>query len=65
MKPSAYLINTARGGIVDEQALINALQNQQIAGAGLDVLTNEPPDENTPLYTLPNVILTPHVGWKR
>ena len=61
MKSSAYLINTARGGVIEEKALIEALQQQQIAGAGLDVFWDEP---NVPqaLLTLDNVILTPHNG---
>jgi glycerate dehydrogenase len=65
MKKSAFLINTARGGVCDEPALIAALQNNQIAGAALDVQVKEPPVEDSPLYTMPNVILTPHIGWKR
>lgn len=64
MKPSAFLINTSRGPLVDEAALISALQNGAIAGAGLDVQETEPPVEGNPLYTLDNVILTPHMGWK-
>ncbi|NYB73806.1 D-2-hydroxyacid dehydrogenase [Sedimentibacter hydroxybenzoicus DSM 7310] len=64
MKPTAYLINTARGGLVDEKALIDALQNNVIAGAGLDVQEVEPLDDASPLYTMDNVIITPHMGWR-
>ena len=65
MKRSAILINTARGGLVDEHALKTALETGLIAGAGFDVLTKEPPKEGNPLLELrmPNFILTPHVAW--
>jgi len=65
MKRSALLINTARGGLVDEGALADALKSGTIAGAGFDVLTQEPPDAANPLLQLrlPNFILTPHVAW--
>ncbi|UVW35328.1 D-2-hydroxyacid dehydrogenase [SAR92 clade bacterium H455] len=65
MKPSAVLINTARGGMVNEAALKRALLNGAIAGAGIDVLTNEPPREGNPLLdeTIPNLIVTPHCAW--
>ena len=64
MKPSAFIINTSRGALIDEAALIEALKNGTIAGAGLDVQEMEPPEENSPLYTMDNVLLTPHMGWK-
>lgn len=65
MKRSALLINTARGGLVDEAALATALREGWIAGAGFDVLTTEPPTQGNPLLALhqPNFILTPHVAW--
>ena len=64
MKPSAFIINTSRGALIDETALIEALENGTIAGAGLDVQETEPPEENSPLYTMDQVLLTPHMGWK-
>jgi phosphoglycerate dehydrogenase-like enzyme len=60
MKPTAYFINTARGPIVDQKALTKVLQERKIAGAGLDVLEQEPPDPNDPILKLDNVILAPH-----
>ncbi|MDX6693864.1 MAG: glycerate dehydrogenase [Blastocatellia bacterium] len=65
MQPHALLINTARGGLVDEAALVAALRSRTIAGAGFDVLTREPPRDGNPLLelSLPNFILTPHVAW--
>lgn len=63
MKPNAFLINTSRGPIVDEQALIGALTANRIAGAGLDVFDTEPLPPEHPLRTLPNVTLTPHLGY--
>lgn len=64
MKPSACIINTARGAIIDETALIEALQQHRLAGAGLDVQEVEPPVADSPLYTMEHVILTSHMGWK-
>ena len=65
MKRNAVLINTARGGVVDEAALVSALKTRRIAGAGFDVLSGEPPSQGNPLLTLnlPNFLLTPHVAW--
>jgi D-3-phosphoglycerate dehydrogenase len=63
MKPSAFLINTARGPIIDEQALLATLRNRRIAGAALDVYWQEPLAEHHPLRSLDNVVLTPHLGY--
>ena len=63
MKSSAYLVNTSRGPIVDEDALLEALQNHQIAGAGIDVFSEEPLPVGSPFRTLDNVLLTPHMGY--
>jgi D-3-phosphoglycerate dehydrogenase len=62
MKPSAYFVNTSRGGTVDEAALVRALREGWIAGAGLDVLAQEPPDASNALLGMPNVLLTPHTA---
>ena len=63
MKPSAYLLNTARGGLVDETALCAALEAGELAGAALDVVSSEPIDPANPLLGAPNLIITPHVAW--
>ncbi len=64
MKPSAFLINTSRGAVINETDLIEALKNGVIAGAALDVLEKEPPEKDNPLFSMEQVILTPHIGWK-
>ena len=64
MKPSAVIVNTGRGPLINEADLCEALAAKRIAGAGLDVQEVEPPAEDSSLYTLDNVIITPHMGWK-
>ncbi len=64
MKDGAYIVNTSRGPLIDEPALIEALRSGKLAGAGLDVQETEPPAQDNPLYDMENVVLTPHMGWK-
>lgn len=64
MKPNVVIVNTGRGALINEADLCEALAAKRIAGAGLDVQDVEPPAEDSPLYTLDNVIITPHMGWK-
>jgi D-2-hydroxyacid dehydrogenase (NADP+) len=62
MKPTSFLINLARGGVLDEQALVRALNENKLAGAALDALATEPLPPDSPLWSMPNVIITPHLG---
>ncbi len=63
MKKTAFLVNTSRGPVIDEKALADALNNGQIAGAGLDVLRSEPPEADNPLFNCKNCYITPHIAW--
>ena len=63
MKKGAYFINTARGGVIDEQALFNALESEHLSGAAVDVLTKEPMQESCPLLRAKNITITPHIAW--
>ncbi len=63
MKPTAYIVNTARGPIIDEAALLEVLQQKKIAGAGIDVFSVEPLPTNHPFRKLDNMVITPHLGY--
>ena len=63
MKKTAYIINTSRGAVIDEDALAEALFSGKIAGAGIDVLDGEPMREDHPFFDAPNCIITPHIAW--
>ena len=62
MKPTAYVVNVARGTLIDEEALIEALQSKKIAGAGLDVTFKEPTPKDHPFWDMPHVVMSPHIG---
>ena len=65
MKPAAFLINTSRGKVCKEEEIIECMKEGMIAGAGLDVTASEPPPMDSEIWNLPNVWLSPHIGWRR